>query len=60
MIRSAQQQTTEEVQQDLHRISQLPEMQTGRKTQSMPEEENEDNLENFDERSTTRASGSTG
>eukprot|EP00971_Amphidinium_carterae_P119987 2376555-Amphidinium_carterae.1 len=43
MIHSAPQQTAEEVQQDLQCISQLPEMQTGRKTQSIPEEEIGDN-----------------
>eukprot|EP00971_Amphidinium_carterae_P240156 4768222-Amphidinium_carterae.1 len=60
MIRTAPQQTADEVEHDLHRISQLPEVLTGRKTQSIQEDENEDNLDNFDERSTTRASGSTG
>eukprot|EP00971_Amphidinium_carterae_P300614 5973024-Amphidinium_carterae.2 len=56
MMRSAPQQTIEGVQQDLQSISQLREIQTGRKTQSIPEEENEDN---YDERSTTRTSGTS-
>eukprot|EP00971_Amphidinium_carterae_P328791 6460858-Amphidinium_carterae.1 len=53
-------QTTEERERDLRRISQLPEMQQPHKTQSIVEEDENDVTDNFDERSTTRASGSTG
>eukprot|EP00971_Amphidinium_carterae_P031438 619049-Amphidinium_carterae.1 len=53
-------QTTEERERDLRRISQLPELQPPHKTQSIAEEDENDANDNFDERSTTRASGSTG
>eukprot|EP00971_Amphidinium_carterae_P231381 4591977-Amphidinium_carterae.1 len=51
-------QTTEERERDLRRISQLPEMQP-HKTQSIAEEDEIDANDNFDERSTTRASASS-
>eukprot|EP00971_Amphidinium_carterae_P333009 6467474-Amphidinium_carterae.1 len=54
MIRSAPQQTAEERERDLQRIQQLPDMHPAQKAQSIPEDENDDN---FDERSMTRASG---
>eukprot|EP00971_Amphidinium_carterae_P107366 2127123-Amphidinium_carterae.1 len=57
-------QTPEDVQRDLQRISQLPEMQPvqqEKRTFSIPEEQTEieENLDNLETRSTTRASGST-
>eukprot|EP00971_Amphidinium_carterae_P315126 6263898-Amphidinium_carterae.1 len=52
--------TAEEREQSLQRISRLPEMQPTQKTQSIAKEDENDVNDNFDERSTTRASGSTG
>eukprot|EP00971_Amphidinium_carterae_P315012 6261957-Amphidinium_carterae.1 len=53
--------TAEERERDLQRISRLPEMQQQQthKTQSIAEEDENDEDERFDERSTTRASGSS-
>eukprot|EP00971_Amphidinium_carterae_P214961 4265934-Amphidinium_carterae.1 len=54
-------QTPEEQQRDLQRISHLPEMQSVKRTFSIPEgqPETEENLDHLEARSTTRASGST-
>eukprot|EP00971_Amphidinium_carterae_P260743 5172787-Amphidinium_carterae.1 len=54
-------QTPEKQQRDLQRIPQLPEMQSVKRTFSIPEGqiETEENLDDLEARSTTRASGST-
>eukprot|EP00971_Amphidinium_carterae_P323341 6425942-Amphidinium_carterae.1 len=61
MIRTTQ--TTEEAQRDLQRISQLPEMQPTPQKDNIPtvpeESEIDENYDNLETRSTTRASGST-
>eukprot|EP00971_Amphidinium_carterae_P068320 1352684-Amphidinium_carterae.1 len=52
-------QTPEEQQRELQRIAQLPEVQPTKRTFSIPEgrQETEENLDDFEARSTTRASG---
>eukprot|EP00971_Amphidinium_carterae_P079435 1571726-Amphidinium_carterae.1 len=59
--RLRQQKSENEIYDAFHNCqTRQPEMQLQRKTQSIVEEDENDVTDNFDERSTTRASGSTG